>query len=92
MRLILNYPTPRDWIVATGETRTVRNLCDFVFSYLGLNYEDYVVKDQKYVRPEELQYLRGDGSDTVEIRKWKRKYTFETMVEEMIKYWLEVYS
>ena len=87
MHLIINHHTPRDWVVATGVSHSVRELCEYTFKSLGLNYEDYVVQNQKFIRPEELRYLRGDSSETREVLGWKPKYTFETMIDEMIKHW-----
>lgn len=87
MHLIVNHEQARDWVVATGESRTVRQLCEYTFSALGLNYQDYVVQNQKFIRPEELRYLRGDSSEIRSILGWKPKYTFETMLDEMISYW-----
>jgi GDPmannose 4,6-dehydratase len=87
MHLIINYGTPRDWVVATGVSHSVRELCDYTFKSLGMNYEDYVVQNQKFIRPEELKYLRGDSSETRELLGWKPKYTFESMIDEMVKHW-----
>jgi GDPmannose 4,6-dehydratase len=56
---------------------------------LGLNYEDYVVQNQKFIRPEELKYLRGDSSEIRNKLNWQPKYTFESMLEEMIEYWMK---
>jgi GDPmannose 4,6-dehydratase len=84
---ITNHETARDWVVATGESHSVRDLCNYTFNALGLNYEDYVVQNQKFLRPEELKYLRGDSSDIRSVLGWKPKYTFETMLDEMIAYW-----
>jgi len=89
MNSILNHETPEEWIVATGKTHTVRDLCKYVFSSLGLNYEDYVVQNPKFMRPEELKYLKGDPSKVKNILKWEPEYTFETMLDEMIEYWDE---
>jgi GDPmannose 4,6-dehydratase len=89
MHMILNHQTPRDWIVATGETHSVRDLCQYVFMALGMNYRDYVEQDAKFLRPEELKYLKGDSSDVRNILGWKPTYTFESMLEEMIKYWMD---
>lgn len=89
IHLILNNPDARDWIVATGETRTVRQLCEYVFSALGLNYQDYVVQNEKFMRAEELKYLRGDSNEIREKLGWKPTYTFETMINEMIDTWME---
>jgi len=89
MYLLLQHEEPRDWIVSTGETRTVRDLCDHVFTQLGLNYKDYVVQNQKYMRPEELKYLKGDGQEIRDKLGWKPTYNFETMMDEMIKTWVD---
>jgi GDPmannose 4,6-dehydratase len=89
MHMILNHQTPKDWIVATGETHSVRDLCQYVFMALGMNYRDYVEQDAKFLRPEELKYLKGDSSDVRNILGWKPTYTFESMLEEMIKYWMD---
>lgn len=87
MHLILNNSEPKDWVVATGESRTVRQLCEYVFNALGLNYRDYVVQNQKFIRPEELKYLKGDSTPIRTQLGWTPKYTFETMLDEMIEYW-----
>jgi GDPmannose 4,6-dehydratase len=87
---ITNHDTARDWIVATGETRSVRDLCELTFKSLGMNYLDYVVQDSKFMRPEELKYLKGDSSDIRTILGWQPRYTFETMIEEMIEHWMTV--
>ena len=84
MHMILNHDTPDDFIVATGKTYTVRNLCEMVFSKLDMNYEDYVVQNPKYMRPEELKYLCGDSSKLRDTLGWQPEYTFESMIEEMI--------
>ena len=65
MHLLLNHNEAKDWIVSTGETRTVRELCEYVFTALDMNYQDYVVQNQKYMRAEELKYLRGDSQKFV---------------------------
>lgn len=88
MHLLLNHEIPRDWIVATGETRTVRELCDYVFTSLGLNYQDHVVQNPIYMRAEELKYLRGDSHEIRETLGWEPKYTFNSMIDEMIEVWL----
>ena len=87
MYLILNHPDPRDWIVSTGETRTVRQLCDYVFKKLGLDYKDFIKQDKKYMRPEELDYLKGDSSEIRDKLGWKPTYSFERMIDEMIENW-----
>ena len=87
IHLILNHKEPRDWIVSTGETRTVRELCKYVFEKLGLDYRDFVKQDKKYMRPEELNYLKGDSSEIREKLGWKPKYSFKKMIDEMIYSW-----
>lgn len=87
MHMILNHDTPDDFIIATGETHTVRELCDVVFSKLGMNYKDFVIQNPKYMRPEELKYLKGDSTKSREILGWTPEYTFETMIDEMIQRW-----
>lgn len=87
MHMILNHKTPEEFIVATGETHSVRDLCETVFSKLGMNYEDYVVQNPKFMRPEELKYLKGDSSKSREILGWIPDYTFSSMIDEMIERW-----
>jgi len=89
MHLITNHHEASEFIVATGITHSVRDLCETVFNKLDMNYEDYVVQNPKYMRPEELKYLKGDASETREVLGWKPDYTFETMLEEMIERWEE---
>ncbi len=91
MQLILQQDNPGDWVVATGETRSVRDMCKFVFDELSLNYEDYVIQDSKFLRPEELQYLKGDSTKIRTELGWKPKYTFEKMMYEMVEFWRQYY-
>ena len=86
---ILQLDKPDDFVCATGVSHSVRELCEYVFSYLGLNYMDYVKQDEKYYRPEELNVLKGDATKLIKATNWKPNYTFETMLDEMIEYWLE---
>jgi GDPmannose 4,6-dehydratase len=91
MHLILQQPNPGDWVVATGETRSVRDMCKYVFEKLNLNYEDYIVQNQKFLRPEELKYLKGDSTRMRELG-WEPEYTFESMMDEMIEFWVNHYN
>jgi GDPmannose 4,6-dehydratase len=84
---IMNYEKPLDWIVSTGTSRSIRELCKIVFERLGMNYLNFVKQDKKYMRPEELKYLRGDATETKKILKWSPEISFEKMVEEIIQYW-----
>jgi GDPmannose 4,6-dehydratase len=90
MHLIVQQDKPGDWVVATGETRSVRDMCEYVFGKLGLDYKDYVVQNQKFLRPEELPYLKGDSTRIRTELGWKPTYTFESMMDEMIEYWMEI--
>lgn len=92
MHMIVNHTEPDDFVVATGQTHSVRELCEYVFSKLGMNYKDYVIQNPKYLRPEELKYLRGDSSKVRETLKWKPKHTFETLLDEMIEHWMNIYN
>jgi len=87
MHLILQQPQAGDWVVATGETRSVRDMCEYVFSKLNMDYKEYVKQDNKFLRPEELPYLKGDPT-RIKALGWAPEYTFETMMDEMIEYWM----
>ena len=91
MHLILQQPEPSDYVVATGVTHSVREMCDYVFTKLGLDYKDYVIQNQKFLRPEELKYLKGDSS-RIRALGWEPEYTFETLMDDMINHWMEVYK
>jgi GDPmannose 4,6-dehydratase len=92
MHMILNYHDANDWIVSTGETKTIREFCKYSFSLIGLNYEDYVVSSDIYKRPLELNYLRGDSTQIRDKLDWKPLYTFEKMIEEMLEYWMNKFE
>ena len=87
MQLILQHPTPEDFVISTGETHSIREFCDVVFKKLGLDYKKYVVQNPKYMRPEELNYLCGDCTKAKRILGWKPNYTFDSMIDEMIADW-----
>jgi|TARA_Y100000034_G_scaffold3022_1_gene3703 GDPmannose 4,6-dehydratase len=91
MVMILEQDEPDDYVCATGVSHSVRELCDYVFSKLDLDYNDYVGVDEKYWRPEELVHLRGDSSKLKSIG-FKAEYTFESMLDDMIEYWVEIYK
>lgn len=89
MWLMLQQETPEDYVLATGESYSVGDLVDYVFNKLELDKDKYVKTDKKFERAEELHYLRGDASKAVIKLGWKREYTFQTMIDEMIEYWLD---
>jgi GDPmannose 4,6-dehydratase len=90
MHLIINNLEPSDFVVSTGQSHSVRELCDYVFSKLGLDYKKYVVQNPKFLRPEELRVLKGDSSKIRTQLKWEPTFTFEKLLDEMIEYWKKV--
>jgi GDPmannose 4,6-dehydratase len=87
MHMIVNHHKADEFIVATGETHSVRDLCESVFSKLDMDYRDYIVQNPKYMRPEELKYLKGDSSKSRKVLGWEPEYTFSSMLDEMIERW-----
>lgn len=90
MHAMMNHDTPDDFVVSTMKTHSVREMCDVVFSHLGLDYKDYVIQNPKFLRPEELPYLKGDSTKIRETLGWKPEYTFESMLHEMCDHWMDV--
>ena len=91
MNMIVNHTEPDDFVVSTGETRSVRDMCEHVFKRCGLNYRDYVKQNPKFLRAEELKYLKGDCTKIKETLGWKPEYTFESMMDEMVDHWMKVF-
>jgi len=85
---MLQQKEPEDFVLATGSSRSVRDLVDYVFNNLELDSKKYIACDEKYIRPEELNYLKGDASKAKEKLGWEPSYTFKSMMDEMIEYWL----
>ena len=92
MWLMLQEEIPDDYVCATGISHSVKELCDYTFSKLGLDYKKYVKQDQKHFRPEELNDLKGDSSKLRNNLGWQPKYNFESMIDEMIEHWLNFYD
>jgi GDPmannose 4,6-dehydratase len=92
MWLILQQESPEDYVCSTGVSHSVKDLVEYVFSKLDLDWKDYVVQDEKFLRPEELDDLKGDSRKLRSLTGWSPKYTFETMLDEMIEHWLSYYS
>ena len=90
MHMILNHDTPDDFVVSTMETHSVREMCEVVFSYLNLDYKDYVTQNPKFLRPEELPYLKGNSTKMRNALGWKPEYTFEALMHEMVDHWMDV--
>lgn len=85
MWLMLQQKNPEDYVIATGKTRTVRELVETAFAVVGLNWEDYVVVDPKFVRPAEVDLLIGDAGKAERQLGWKPEVSFEQMIEMMVK-------
>jgi len=92
MWMILQQEEPEDYVCATGVSHTVQNLVEYTFDKLDLDWKNYIKQDQKYLRPEELEHLKGDPSKLISKTGWKPEYTFETMIDEMIFYWMDHYQ
>ena len=92
MWLILQHDEPDDFVCSTGVSHTVKDLVEYVFDKLDLDWKKYVSQDKKYLRPEELDVLKGDCSKEKKLLGWKHNYTFETMLDEMIDYWDKYYT
>ena len=88
MWLILQQDEPDNFVCSTGISHSVQDLVEYTFNKLDLDWKQYVKTDAKYLRPEELKDLKGDSTKLRELG-WTADYTFETMIDEMINYWME---
>lgn len=84
MWLMMQHSIPDDFVIATGESHTVREMCDLAFSSVGLNYQKYVVIDEKLYRPCEVPVLKGDAIKARNILGWKPRYSFEELIGGML--------
>ncbi|HEX4168265.1 MAG TPA: GDP-mannose 4,6-dehydratase, partial [Bryobacteraceae bacterium] len=84
MWLMLQQPEPDDYVVATGETHSVREFVEIAFSYVGLDYEKYVVTDPDLFRPAEVNILLGDATRAAKELGWRAKTSFQDLVHEMV--------
>ena len=84
MWLMLQQDKPDDYVVATGETHSVREFLDEVFGALELNWKDYVQVDPKYFRPAEVDLLLGDPAKAKRVLKWEPKVTFKGLAKMMV--------
>jgi GDPmannose 4,6-dehydratase len=84
MWLMLQQDEPDDYVIATGKTHSVRELCELAFGYLGLDYRDYVVSDPKFYRPAEVDQLVGDASKARKRLGWEPKVSFEELIQMMV--------
>jgi GDPmannose 4,6-dehydratase len=84
MHLMLQQPSPQDYVIATGETHTVREFCELALARAGLNWQDHVVIDETFYRPAEVHLLLGDASKAKRELGWQPKVTFQELVHMMV--------
>ena len=84
MWLMLQQPEPDDYVIATGESHSVRELLEVAFAHVGLNWKDYVVIDPKFLRPAEVDFLMGDPTKAMKKLGWKPEVTFEGLIKMMV--------
>ncbi|MBW8824739.1 MAG: GDP-mannose 4,6-dehydratase [Acidobacteria bacterium] len=84
MWLMLQQETPDDYVVATGETHSVRRFCEIAFGHVGLNWEDHVTIDEKFFRPAEVDLLIGDSAKAQKVLGWTPRTPFEDLVTMMV--------
>ncbi|MHC4779631.1 MAG: GDP-mannose 4,6-dehydratase [Planctomycetota bacterium] len=84
MWLMLQHDAPDDYVVATGETHSVKEFCQHAFERAGLDWQDYVVVDERFVRPAEVDVLMGDPSKARKVLGWKPRVSFAELVQRMV--------
>jgi len=92
MWMMLQQEKSGDYVCSTGVSHSVQDLVEYVFGKLGLDWKQFTETDPKFLRPEELEDLKGDSSKLREETGWHPRYTFESMLDEMIEYWIEYYQ
>src|SRR5215217_5108798 len=92
MHLMLQQPEPDDYVIAIGETHSVREFCELAFREVGLDYEKYVKIDERFYRPAEVDLLIGESTRARKILNWQPRYTFQELVREMVLSDLEAAS
>ncbi|MCP5047726.1 MAG: GDP-mannose 4,6-dehydratase [bacterium] len=90
MWLMLQQETPEDFIISTGSTHSVQELVDAAFSYVGLDYKDFVVTDPRFIRPAEVDLLIGSSEKAKKILDWEPEISFKELVEMMVDSDLEL--
>ncbi len=84
MHLMLQQAEPDDYVVATGETHTVQEFCELAFAQAGLDWREYVLVDERFLRPAEVELLIGDAAKARAVLKWQPEYGFAGLVGEMV--------
>lgn len=86
MWMMMQYNTAEDWVIATGVTKTVRDFVKEAFNYVDLDWKDYVLTSEKYMRPNEVEYLLGDATKAKNKLNWQPKVNFEELVKIMVEH------
>lgn len=86
MWLMMQHENPEDWVLATGVTKTVREFAIEAFNHVNLHWEDFVLTSEKYLRPNEVDYLLGDSSKARKELKWKPSVDFSGLVKIMVEH------
>ena len=84
MHSMLEQPEPDDFVIATGQTHSVRELCEIAFGEVDLDYREFVKVDERYYRPAEVDLLIGDASKARKVIEWEPTYTFHELIKEMV--------
>jgi len=84
MWMMLQRGEPEDFVIGTGETHSVRELCHLAFSHVGLDYEEFVVQDPRFYRPAEVDLLVADPGQAIEQLGWQPKIKFEELIQRMV--------
>ncbi|HXM47113.1 MAG TPA: GDP-mannose 4,6-dehydratase [Pyrinomonadaceae bacterium] len=92
MHLMLQQPEPDDYVIATGETHSVREFCEQTFAVVGLDYRDYVKVDERFYRPAEVDLLVGDASKARRVLGWEPTHSFQDLIRDMVETDLELMS
>jgi len=92
MHLMLQQPEPDDYVIATGETHSVREFCEQAFAVVGLDYRDYVKVDERFYRPAEVDLLVGDASKARRVLGWEPTHSFQDLIRDMVETDLELMS
>jgi GDPmannose 4,6-dehydratase len=92
MWMMVQQDEPDDYVVATGETHSIRELCELAFTHVDLKWEDYVRIDERFLRPAEVDLLIGDAAKAKEQLGWKSEVSFEGLIREMVDSDIELFS
>jgi GDPmannose 4,6-dehydratase len=90
MWLMLQQSEPDDYVIATGETHAIRELCEAAFGHVDLDWQEYVKQDERFMRPAEVDLLVGDASKAGRVLGWEPHTTFQGLIQLMVEADLEL--